>query len=430
MYAASAAMVFGEINGAPSGSSGAPGDDTCTACHGGRPNTGQGRVRVVFNENNSFTAGQTVRMQVTVEDPNARRWGFQLAARLDSNPQSPAGRLASSDGNTRVLNESGLQWITHTAAGTRPGSSGSATFQFDWTAPDTAAPVTFFVAANAANNNGASTGDLIYTTTLKAAPAAAGGPRPAVTAGSITEAATGRAGLAAGLWATLSGTDLAGQEATWSPSSSVALPTTLAGVSVRVNDTAAALAFVSPTRITFLVPAGTPQGDAAVTVDRDGQRSAPVNISASVALPAIFSVPDPAAGGRFYAAATTAGGGAALALVNPRGWILSRPEVDSRATRGALPGEEIELYAVGLGATEPTFSTTRLPAGPAAVTGTVNVRFGGTSVAASSAVLISSGVYVVRVRVPESAAPGDVPVVIESNGVSSGENVVLFVQSQ
>lgn len=44
------------------------------------------------------------------------------------------------------------------------------------------------------------------------------------------------------------------------------LPKTLAGTTVRVNGEAAALLFVSPTQINFLIPAGTPAGTAAVEV--------------------------------------------------------------------------------------------------------------------------------------------------------------------
>src|SRR5437868_1054331 len=46
--------------------------------------------------------------------------------------------------------------------------------------------------------------------------------------------------------------------------STIPLPTTLAGTTVRVNGEAALLFFVSPQQINYLIPAGTPPGTAAV----------------------------------------------------------------------------------------------------------------------------------------------------------------------
>jgi len=45
------------------------------------------------------------------------------------------------------------------------------------------------------------------------------------------------------------------------------------------------------------------------------------------------------------------------------------------------------------------------------------------AVTPSSASLIAPGVYVVRVKVPESQEPGDVPLFFELNSVRSRDNV-------
>jgi hypothetical protein len=165
---------WAESGGAPAFSTGAPGDATCTACHGGRPNTGSGRIAIqVPGGAETYVPGQKVRLTVLLEDGAARRWGFQLTARSGANPQSAAGTLAAVDGNAQVETAGGLPFATHTSAGTRRGTTGSVSFEVDWTPPAEPGPVTFYAAGNAANGNGSSEGDLIYTTSLALRPATA-----------------------------------------------------------------------------------------------------------------------------------------------------------------------------------------------------------------------------------------------------------------
>ena len=76
--------------------------------------------------------------------------------------EGQAGDLAPVDNMTQVICEdsgpkpcaSVPSFIQHTTAGTRNGTVGGATFQFDWTPPAAnAGPVTLYVAGNAANGN-------------------------------------------------------------------------------------------------------------------------------------------------------------------------------------------------------------------------------------------------------------------------------------
>src|SRR4051794_16398909 len=154
----------------------APGDNAraCTQCHAGAAlNSGSGSVKVILQGAAVYIPGVRQRITVQVADPNQRRWGFELSARLNSNPETgQAGDLTPIDNFTQVICEdnapkpcaSGPIFITHTAAGTRLGTRGGAAFQFDWTPPATdAGPVTLYVAGNAANGDANLTGDLIYT---------------------------------------------------------------------------------------------------------------------------------------------------------------------------------------------------------------------------------------------------------------------------
>jgi uncharacterized protein (TIGR03437 family) len=192
-----------------------------------------------------------------------------------------------------------------------------------------------------------------------------------------------------------------------------------------VNDVPAVLSFVSPAKITLLVPGNTPEGDVPVVIERDGTAAPAVNVRVSAALPAIHCVAD--SSGKYYASVTSAGAGTSLALINPKGWILGNPAVDSRAVRGVRAGEEIDIYATGLGKTEGETVTDRISAAANLAAAPV-VRFGEISVSPTLAAMVSPGIYVVRVKTPDSLATGEVPLILETGGASSSPDVFLLVQ--
>ncbi|MGC4054922.1 MAG: hypothetical protein QM757_39270 [Paludibaculum sp.] len=76
----------------------------CTQCHTGTLNSFSGSVRVVYPGGTSYKPGATYRLVVQVRDPEQSRWGFELTARLASEPvNGQAGDLNNADGNARVL---------------------------------------------------------------------------------------------------------------------------------------------------------------------------------------------------------------------------------------------------------------------------------------------------------------------------------------
>jgi hypothetical protein len=142
------------------GVTGAPGEGTCVQCHNSFPlNSGAGSL-VVSGIGTTYTPGQAYTVDVTLADPNAMRWGFELTA-LDA-----AGASVGSFILPAILQQSttgNRTYVKHTSSGTFPGTPTSHTWQFTWNAPAaTTGPVTFYVAGNAANNNSAFTGDRIY----------------------------------------------------------------------------------------------------------------------------------------------------------------------------------------------------------------------------------------------------------------------------
>ena len=68
--------------------------------------------------------------------------------------------------------------------------------------------------------------------------------------------------------------------------------------------------------------------------------------------------------------------------------------------------------------------------GNPAIADSVTVQLGDTILNPTFSALVAPGVYVVRVRVPDSQPAGDIPIVLGTNSIQSRGNVVLFVQQQ
>ena len=76
---------------------------------------------------------------------------------------NPAGDFSSIDNNTQIFSG----YISHTLSGTFQGQSNSANWDLKWTAPaDDVGSITFMAHGNAADNNGANSGDKGHTTTV------------------------------------------------------------------------------------------------------------------------------------------------------------------------------------------------------------------------------------------------------------------------
>lgn len=173
------AISLGLPTGPIPGVAGAPGENNCTLCHAGSEvNSGGGSLSIEMVGASQYVPGQQYRIRVSLSDPSAQRWGFQLTARQTAATGTTAGALASDTSpQLMVQNTSNLQYINHTINATFQGQSGSASWEFFWTAPPAnVGTVTFYAAGNAANNNGNNGGDHIYTTTFTIAPQDSGGP--------------------------------------------------------------------------------------------------------------------------------------------------------------------------------------------------------------------------------------------------------------
>src|SRR5690606_22460576 len=108
---------------------------------------------------------------------------------------------------------------------------------------------------------------------------------PVITTGGIVDAASFRSFVAPGGLASIFGTELSGLTAA---ASTLPLPTTLAGIRVKVAGVDAPLLFVSPRQINFQIPFGTPVENVPVIVATGSQESVSELAAVSVYAPGIF----------------------------------------------------------------------------------------------------------------------------------------------
>lgn len=417
-----APAAYGHSYGPAPRVTGAPGDNAkaCTQCHTTNAlNSGPGSVKIVLQSGAFYIPGVKQRVAVQVADPAQQRWGFELTARLNSDlANGQAGEFTPVDGLTQVICEdsaprpcaSGPSFIEHTSAGTRNGTPGGATFQFDWTPPATnVGAVTLYAAGNAANGNGSPAGDQIYTTSVQLAPAVPAAP--SVTAGNIFSAATNIAGTAApNSWVAIYGTNLSATTRGWAPSDfqNSVMPFTLDGVSVvlNVNNTPrmAYVGYVSPTQVNFLMPDNAGAGATTVQVKNPAGTSTAQTITV-------------AAGGQMF----TSDGKSVLGA-HANGSLISK-------AAPAAPGETVTIYCTGLGATTPALVTGVVPSDSFPLATLPQVTIGGASATVSFASVVAGtgGVYQINVQVPSGAANGDLPVVV-TVGTTNSASTLLTVQ--
>ena len=184
IFMLAATHAFAYSSGPDPGLSGAPGDGNCTSCHTGTVNSGAGTLTITFPDPNGWVAGLKYRLKVSLSDPTAKRWGFELTNRKEASTIF-AGSFATVSGtSTTQIIRGAPQYVSHTLAGTFNQQVTQAAWEIDWTAPAAGTgTVRFYAAGNAANGDGANTGDKIYTTNLAVAENTASTTPPAITTG-------------------------------------------------------------------------------------------------------------------------------------------------------------------------------------------------------------------------------------------------------
>jgi uncharacterized protein (TIGR03437 family) len=232
-------------------------------------------------------------------------------------------------------------------------------------------------------------------------------PLPTLQSGTLANGATYIAGgLVPGSWAQVKGTNLATTSRVWTASdfTGYSLPTNLSGTQVTVNNQAAAVYYISPTQISFQVPAGI-TGTATVQVIVNGVVSNTITAAAATNSPGIFPI---TLGGTNYAAA-----------VFLDGKIAADPS-NGAAFRNAVPGDIVQLFATGLAP-----SPAGTPVSTTLLSG-VTVTIGSATVPASAAALVAVGEFQINFTVPQDFASlpaGVYPISISINGVTSPASI-------
>jgi uncharacterized protein (TIGR03437 family) len=325
-------LIWAYEYGPNPGYAGVPGEHdgaTCatSGCHVGTPlNGGAGSITVTFPNGMTYTPGATQHLKVTIADPAQRAWGFEFTARQASSTSTVAGSFASTDNHTQVVcshpdlfiftdlpfNGSGsqscdsaspLEYIEHSLSGynATKGTTGSATYEFNWTPPaSNVGNITIYVAGNAANGDLTPIGDHIYSATYTLAPAARMAP-PAIDSGLGVQnqtSAPGAAGMAvaAGSLVAIYGSNFATALAS---ADTIPLSTKLANVSVSFAGIPAPMVGIAPglkignqtvDQINAVVPWEVMPGTVPVVVTSAAGASAPVNLSIAAAGPGIFYI--------------------------------------------------------------------------------------------------------------------------------------------
>jgi uncharacterized protein (TIGR03437 family) len=429
-------LLLAYLSGLDAGVAGVPDEETCADCHNGP--SGSGSVTVTFPGARTYTPGARQHLVVNIADSAQKRWGFQLTARQANSSGTQAGTFTPGAdgytqlvctqtdfksqvfGNTCITNGMALQYIEHTQGGSRLGMAGAATFEFDWTPLATdVGNLVVYVAALAANGDNTSRGDHTYTARYSlTSPSAVPVPQPAISTGGVFNAAGFQPGVSAGSWVTIQGSNLAGNTRSWTEDDfeGGALPTHLDGVSVKIDGKAAFVAFISPSQVNVQAPADSALGPVPVEVTVNGSTSSPGTAQLQAVSPALFLW-----AGK-YAVATHPD----FSPAAPAGLF---PAV---TTVPAKPGESIVLWGTGFGATTPTVAPGIVPpASPLAnVANPVTLTIGNISATVVGAAISpgSPGLYQIAVQVPASVPDGDLPVVVQVNGVQSSSNVLLNVK--
>jgi uncharacterized protein (TIGR03437 family) len=435
VLATASIVIFAYEYGPDPGYTGAPGDNptgcTYTSCHVGTPNTGGGSVKIVAAGGTTYVPGQTQQIQVTVTDSNERKYGFELSARVDSNPKvTGAGTLTSTDGNTQVIDcktaaamiipvypgscPSGntLQWIEHNISGYTRSMTPSTTYSFSWTPPATdVGTVTLYAAGNA--GSGTLTVNLTHTylASLQLSPAS-GGNAPTIGTGGVVPVDSTVNTIQPGEWASIYGTNLASGNASWNGD----FPTTLGGTSVMVNNKPAYLWFVSPTQINFQAPDDTATGivNVAVTTAAGTATSTATLAQASPA----FLLLDAK-----HVAGFVVHTDYSIDILGPTGTSLGYQTVAAKA------GDVVELFGVGFGPTNPAVPAGHSFSGAAPTTDSVQVQIGGTPVTPLLFSGISAaGLYQINLTIPSGLGTGDKPLIATVGGVQTQSTVVISLQ--
>lgn len=146
------------------------GEETCRSCHFDYELNPEGGTLSISRISNKIWAGKTIEIKIMVERKELGAAGFQLSARYEDGSQ--AGRFMI-EGNERIMFSNSvpdsLQYVQHSAEGTKPSDKNKNSWIVQWQAPEKAQRnVIFNIASNAANGDQSEFGDFIFRKKVEA----------------------------------------------------------------------------------------------------------------------------------------------------------------------------------------------------------------------------------------------------------------------
>lgn len=241
---------------------------------------------------------------------------------------------------------------------------------------------------------------------------APGGPGPSIFAmNGLVHGASYQPAVAAGSWISIFGNNLGPSTRTWNAADIVDghLPSSLDGVSVKVNEQAAAVYYISPTQLNVEVPSNV-SGTARVTVTGTGG-SASTSVNVQAVQPGFFVYP------QSHVAAVRADG----AYIGPANLI------DGATTVPAKPGDRILLFGTGFGPTNPAVAAGEVVQNPAPLAGPVKIHIDTVDAEISFAGLTGAGLYQFNITTPD-LPDGDHAVTAQVGGVWTQSFAKLRIQ--
>ena len=228
---------------------------------------------------------------------------------------------------------------------------------------------------------------------------------PVIASGGVTNAASGASGVAPGAWISIYGTNLATAAVTAGASDMTSgyLPTALGGTNVYIDGKPAYVYYVSPTQVNVVAPSDSNTGSVTVSVtNSSGSASATATLQA--VLPGLFVASNHVLAVR----------------------VSDSKVIDASGT--VKPGDVLEIFGTGLGATASTVDPGKVMSGvnyPTSLTPTVTI--GGVRADVSYSGLVGTGLYQINLTVPSSLTAGTYPVVVAIGGATSPTTAVIQV---
>lgn len=154
------------------GHTGAPGETSCTGCHGGQPNTGVGSLDITLSDTTFFySPGEQFDASVTIRQTGRDKFGFVALALNDAN-NTTVGTFTIDDViRTRTFDDGPRKYVSHTPCGADAVPPDSLSWTFHWQAPESnVGEITLYLAGLASNHSHSLAGDDTYTLSIKILP--------------------------------------------------------------------------------------------------------------------------------------------------------------------------------------------------------------------------------------------------------------------